>query len=79
MQAERRRADLERLHVTELSARQIDRIAHDGKAEMPEMNADLVGPAGEWTRLQQRGAVGLALEHTKLGARRQAAALIDFA
>ena len=69
---ERRRAGSERLGVAGLPVWQIGGIARDGKSELPEMHADLVGPAGAELGLQQRGAVRAALDDLEIRARGQA-------
>ena len=52
-QAERRGIDGVSLSVAELPLGEIGRIADDGPAEMPEVNANLIGTAREWNNLQQ--------------------------
>ena len=72
MQAERRIADGERLRLADLAIGQIGGVAEDGEAEVPEVDADLIGAAGDGHGFDQRGAIGIALEDAELGAGLQA-------
>jgi len=44
---------------------QVERIADDRKAGLPEMDSDLVGSASPWDRFQQRGSVAAAMKDLK--------------
>src|SRR5690349_8432760 len=69
VQAKRRCIHMQSLRVAQLLIRQISGIPAHGKAEVPEMNADLIRAPRERTRLQQRRAVRVATSNAKLRAR----------
>ncbi len=49
----------------EFAVFQIDGVADDGVAEMPEVGADLVGAVGKGASFDKRGAVGVAAEEAE--------------
>jgi len=51
----------------EFAVFQIDGVANDGVAEVPEVGANLVGAAGEGTSFDERGAVRIAAEDSEIG------------
>ena len=78
-QTERRRSERVRLRVTELLMRQINLIAADRPAKLPEVDSDLVRAAGDGDDLEQRSAVGEAFEDREVRARGEAGVFVDVA
>ena len=70
--------DVQRLHVAAFPARLVNRIAADGHAEMPEVDANLVGAARQRTRFEQGRAVCVATEDAEFRARMQTFIVIHF-
>ena len=58
VQAQRRVADAVSLRLAELLIRQVGLVAYNWPAEVPEMNADLVGAPGDRLGRDERRAVG---------------------
>lgn len=58
---------------------EVDGIADNGESELPEMNADLVGSAGEGTGFEQGGSIGEMVEEIELGAGGESSFEIDLA
>ena len=72
VEAERRVFDAQGLGIADFFTWQINLVAPDRKTEVPEVDTDLVGAAGERAGSEQRGAVGMALEDAEFGLRWQA-------
>lgn len=70
MEPQRCSAEREGLSAAKLPAGKINLIAPHGKPQMPEVHPNLIRAAGEWSCLEQGGAVGVAPQHAKFGARR---------
>jgi len=66
VEAERRIVNGVGLCVAELMIWQIGLFALDWPAEMPQVDADLVGASGDWPRFDERCAVGKTVEHLEL-------------
>ena len=70
VQAERRNVNGVGLCVAELMIWQIGLFALDRPAEVPQVDANLVGTSGDWPRFDERCAVGKTVEQLKLCASR---------
>ena len=57
----------ERLLLAQLLAAQVDRVAHDSVAQVPEVHTDLVGAAGAGQCLDDRLAVAASRENAEGG------------
>src|SRR4051794_22026405 len=68
MKAERRIAKRMGLLVAEVMIWQIRLFALDRPAEVPQVDSDLVGASGDWSRFDERCAVGKTMEHLELRA-----------
>ena len=80
VEAKRRGAYIECLSITsDLGVREINRIADDREAELPEVRANLVGAAGDGARFDQGGVIGEALVDAEFGARRETGSEVDVA
>lgn len=58
----------EGLGAAESAAREVEGIADDGVSGVPEVDADLVGAAGEGAGFDEGGAVGVAAKDAAFGA-----------
>ena len=56
----------------EFAVFQIDGVADDGVAEVPEVGADLVGATGERAGFEEGGAIRVAAEDSEIGFGREA-------
>ena len=68
MQAERWLGGIECHRWSDFSSCEIGRVAAGWQADLPEMDANLVGASGFWTGFEERGAVRVATDHAKVGA-----------
>ena len=75
---ERSGVEGERLGVArDLVIRQVNGVADDGEAELPEVGADLVGAPGDGTGFDESRVVGETFEDKEFGARGKTFGQID--
>ena len=53
------------LSFAELPIREISLLAQDGPAEVPQVDANLVGSSSDWPGLNERCAIGKLVKHAK--------------
>jgi hypothetical protein len=59
----------DRLTFSQLPLGKIDRIAHNGVPQIPQVNPNLVCPPGAWNRFHERLAIAAPRQHAKTGSR----------
>lgn len=63
----------------DLAVREVNRVADDREAELPEVSADLVGATGDGAGLDESGVIREAFDDAEFGSRRQSFGEINVA